>query len=227
MSIDDHTLIGIGLYTTSDASRLTGIPSGKLVRWLKGHGKRNRRYEPLWQQQVRLDDETVYLGFLDLVQARLASSFIKEGLSPQKVRRAIAFAKEMIQTEHPFATSRFRTDGKTLMLEVMNADEDGRLVDLFKNGQYLLKKIIEPSLKGIEFEADFAARWWPSGRSSGVVVDPTRQFGQPIMDSVGIPTRVLSLAVVSEGSITAAARAYCVTEATVRAAHDFEHRKAA
>ncbi len=37
-------LLGIGLYTPSEAQRLLKIPAGKIGRWLKGHGIGNRRY---------------------------------------------------------------------------------------------------------------------------------------------------------------------------------------
>ena len=57
-----------------------------------------------------------------------------------------------------------------------------------------MQKVIEPSLKNLEFESDVATRWWPLGRAKGVVVDPKRQFGQPIDDATGVPTSVLAQA---------------------------------
>ena len=228
MNKHDTSLIGLGLYTPAEAARLIKVPAAKLTRWLKGHGSGNRTYAPLWHGQVDLHDDKLYLGFLDLVQSRMASAFIATGLSPQKVRRALVLARDLIEHDHPFATSRFRTDGRTLLLEALGEGEDDRpLVDLFKRGQYVMHKVIEPSLKGIDFDTDIAARWWPKGRASDIVVDPARQFGQPIIESVGVPTSVLSAAAEAEGSITRAAQLFRVSPTAVQRAIDFERGLAA
>jgi hypothetical protein len=86
-----------------------------------------------------------------LIGRRVAHAFIREGLSPQKVRRAIEYGAEIVSSEYPFAKARFRTDGKTVILHVLDVEKgDERLIDLFKHGQYLMQKVIEPSLKGLE-----------------------------------------------------------------------------
>lgn len=223
MTKHDTSLVGLGLYTPAEAARLIKVPAAKLTRWLKGHGSGNRIYAPLWRGQVSLGDDKLYLGFLDLVQSRMAAAFIDAGLSPQKVRRALVLARELIEHDHPFATSRFRTDGRTLLLEALSDDEDDRpLVDLFKRGQYVMHKVIEPSLKGIDFDTDIAARWWPKGRASDIVLDPTRQFGQPIIESVGVPTSILNATAEAEGSVVRAAQLFRVSPAVVQRAIDFE-----
>jgi uncharacterized protein (DUF433 family) len=223
----DLSLVGIGLYTPAEAGRLTGISSNKIIRWLRGHTIGDREYERLWAPQIDLGDSSVYLGFLDLVQVRVAAAFIAAGLSPQKVRKAIDYGREVIQRDYPFANARFRTDGQTVILHVLQEGEDDRLIDLFRSGQYVMQRVIEPSLKGLEFENDFAARWWPLGRQRGIVIDPKRQFGQPIDDTSGVPTVVLANAAEAEGSITKAARAFMVPRASVRRAVAFEERRAA
>lgn len=227
----DLSLIGVGLYTTAEAGRLTGIPSQRLLRWTRGHTVGDTEYPRLWKPQVKLpDNDTVFLGFLDLVQARVADGFIAAGLSAQKVRRAIEYGREIINVDYPFASARFRTDGKTVVLHVLSEDGDennDKLIDLFRSGQYLMQKVIEPSLKGLEFEDDFAARWWPLGKQKKIVIDPKRQFGQPIDDETGVPTVVLAHAAVAEGSAEAAAQAFMVPVTSVRRAVAYEQRLAA
>jgi uncharacterized protein (DUF433 family) len=224
----DFSLVGIGLYTTAEAARLTGVPSQRIIRWLRGHTIGDHEYARLWASQVNIGDSSVYLGFLDLVQIRVASAFINAGLSPHKVRKAIEYGSEIIHNDYPFASARFRTDGKTVILHVLReGEDDDRLIDLFRSGQYVMHRIIEPSLKGLEFEDDFAARWWPLGRTRGIVIDPKRQFGQPIDNATGVPTVVLARAAKAEGSITKAARAFMVPANSVRRAIAFEERRAA
>jgi uncharacterized protein (DUF433 family) len=222
----DLSLIGIGLYTPAEAARLIHVPSQRLHRWLTGYAIGDREYERLWSPQVDLGDDGTFLGFLDLVQARVAIAFIDAGLSPQKVRRAIILGREILKSEYPFASARFRTDGRTVILQVLISGEDDALIDLFQ-GQYLMKKVVEPSLKGLEFEQDLAVRWWPDGKGSGIVLDPKRQLGQPIDADTGVPTAVLAAAVKGEGSVEKAARAYRVPPASVRRAVQFEQKLAA
>jgi uncharacterized protein (DUF433 family) len=220
------SLVGVGLYTPAEAAQLTGIKSTKIVRWLRGHSIGNHVYEPLWSPQIDIGDGRTYLGFLDLIQARVAAAFIDQGLSPQKVRSAIKLAHQVVQSDYPFANARFRTDGKTIVLEVLRIGEDDRLIDLFRSGQYVMKKVIEPSLKGIEFEHDLATRWWPIGKAAGVVIDPRRQFGQPVDAVSGIPTAVLAEAAVTEGSIDKAAKVYSIAAASIKRALAFEQKLA-
>jgi uncharacterized protein (DUF433 family) len=222
----DTSLVGIGLYSTPEAAQLTSIPSRKIIRWLLGHTIADKTYQPLWTSRVGEFDGALYLSFLDLVQLRVAAAFIAEGLSPQKVRKAISYGTDILRSDYPFANAKFRTDGKTVILHVLEAGDE-KLIDLFKHGQYLMQKIIEPSLKGLEFEDDVAARWWPRGRARGVVIDPKRQFGQPIDAASGVPTSILAQAAETEGSAAQAAKLYKVPLASVNRAIAFEQQLAA
>ena len=224
----DLSMLGLGLYSPTEAAALTGIPARKIRRWLCGHSIGDRDYPALWHSQLeKFDIEQLYLSFLDLVQLRVADAFITQGLSPQKVRRAIELGSEIVAYDYPFANARFRTDGKTLILQVLDDDGDDKLIDLFKHGQYLMQKVIEPSLKNLEFDGDIAVRWWPLGRAKGVVVDPKRQFGQPIDDATGVPTSVLAQAAQTEGSPAIAAKRFMVPVASVHRAVAFELQHAA
>ncbi len=223
----DLSLVGLGLYSPTEAAALTHVPAQRIRRWLLGHTIGDKDYPALWHSQLeKFDIDQLYLSFLDLVQLRVADAFITQGLSPQKVRRAIEMGAEIVSSDYPFANARFRTDGKTVILHVLD-EEDEKLIDLFKHGQYLMQKVIEPSLKNLEFDGDIAVRWWPLGRSKGVVIDPKRQFGQPIDDATGVPTSVLAQAAKTEGSPAIAAKRFLVPVSSVNRAVAFELRQAA
>jgi hypothetical protein len=225
----DLSLIGIGLYSPAEAAALTHIPSRKIHRWLRGHAIDGKDYPALWKSRLeKLDVESLHLSFLDLVQLRVADAFIRAGLSAQKVRSAIDFGAKIVSSDYPFANAKFRTDGKTVILHVLDAEKgDDKLIDLFKHGQYLMQKVIEPSLKGLEFEDDIAARWWPLGRAKGIVIDPKRQFGQPIDDVTGVPTSILAQAAKTEGSVAQASKLFMVPTSSVARAVAFELQLAA
>jgi uncharacterized protein (DUF433 family) len=193
-----------------------------MVRWLRGHDTREAHYPPLWRPQIDLGDERVYLGFRDLMEVRVANAFIERGLSPQKVRRAIEIARDMLMQERPLSTARFKTDGRTVFLQVLKEDGIDQMIDLFRN-QHVFREIIEPSLRNIDFDDEgVPLRWWPRGKQARIVVDPRRAFGQPIEVDSGVPASVLSSAAHAEGSPENAARVWGVPVNAVRRAMDFE-----
>jgi uncharacterized protein (DUF433 family) len=215
-------LIGIGIYTPAEASQLLRVPSAKIVRWLRGHDVGEAHYPRLWRPQIDLGDGRVYLGFRDLMEVRVANAFIARGLSPQKVRRAIEIASEMLAEERPLSTARFRTDGRTVFLQVLKEDGADQMVDLFRS-QHVFREIIEPSLRNVDFdEVGLPFRWWPQGKQARIVVDPHRAFGQPIDVDSGVPASILSAAVQAEGSSEKAARVWGVPVTAVRRAVEFQ-----
>jgi uncharacterized protein (DUF433 family) len=221
VNINADKLIGIGLYTPAEASRLLQIPASKLTRWLRGHEVEGQWYERLWQPQVDLGDGRVYLGFRDLMELRTADAFMKAGVSAIMIRKAIAEARKYIDDERPLSTARFRTDGRTIFLEIVDDDRDPKLLDLFKR-QYAFKRIVEASLKGVEFGDGIPVRWWPLSKQDRIVLDPGRSFGQPIESTSGVPTASLAAAARAEGSVERAAKLWRVTPQAVRRAVKFE-----
>ncbi len=217
-----NQLIGIGIYSPREAERLTGVPAPKICRWLKGHTLGERTYEKLWVPQIKIEDD-VFLGFRDLMEVRVVSAFIQAGLSAQLVRRAIHIATSKYGNERPLSTNAFRTDGKNVFL-LLSDEEDSSIVDILKS-QYAIKRVIEPSFRGITFNSKGEPSQWRI--SDGVLIDPTRSFGQPVDEKEYVPTSVLANAAKIEGSVAAAARAFRVPLSSVRKAIKFETMMAA
>lgn len=227
----DFSLIGIGLYTVAEASRLISIAPERLRRWLRGYtwrtGEHRAGSEPVWLRQVPDIEGTLGLGFLDLMEARFIDAFRKVAVPWPVIRRCAEHARELISSDHPFSSQRFRTDGRTIFAEVLDRAGERQLLDLAKS-QFAFGRVIGPSLyAGIEFsESDRPARWWPMGERTPVVIDPARSFGQPIESLGGVPTRTLADAVAAEGSIAKVARLFRLEPQSVRAALRFEQRLA-
>jgi uncharacterized protein (DUF433 family) len=215
-------LVGIGLYTPAEAGRLIQVSPSKITRWLRGHSIKGKFYEPLWRAQADLGEEGLFLGFRDLMEVRVASAFISRGLSPIKVREAIFLARDMVEIDRPLSTNWFRTDGRTVMLELVAPDGEPRMIDLFRK-QHVFKGIVEQSLKGVDFDQDGTpARWWPAGKAAGIVLDPERSFGKPIEAETSVPADALASAAEAEGSPEAAARVWDVPARAVRRAVAFK-----
>lgn len=226
--VGNGSLLGVGLYTVPEAARLTGIPQARLRRWLRGYTYRSGETlvasGPVWQRQLPEIDGTLGLGFLDLMEARFIDAFRRAAVPWRVIRLCAERARELCGAEHPFATQRFRTDGRTIFAEIVDKAGEPQLLDLVKS-QLAFGRVIGPSLyAGIEFSnRDVPVRWWPLGRQTAVVIDPARSFGQPIVSTAGIPTVVLADAVAAEGSVAKVARLYQLSTQSVHAALRFEH----
>jgi uncharacterized protein (DUF433 family) len=126
----------------------------------------------------------------------------------------------------PLSTQRFRTDGRTIFLEVAGEIEEPALFDL-KRDQYLFHRMVAPSFKDIEFEDGVPARWWPASEARGIVLDPKRSFGKPIVAEYGVPAAALADAYKVRRSFKLVSLDYEVPEKAVRESVAFQERLAA
>lgn len=225
-------LIGLGIYTIPEASRLSRVSRPRIRRWLAGYAykykKEQRSLPAVWEPELPGLDGQIFLSFLDLLEIRFINAFVNQGISLQKIRIIATSAAEILEHSHPFSTRKFKTDGRTIYLyEVVEKTGQEWLIDLFTK-QYKFKRVIWPSLyRGLEYEADDPLRWWPLHPRRRVVIDPKRAFGQPIVNEGGVPTGILADAVKAEGSIERVAKWYDLPTSEVADAVKFERALAA
>ncbi len=221
------TYLGLGLYSVAEAVRLTGIPTASLRRWLMGYRYRSageaHALPPLIESPLKPLEGSPALTFLDLLEVRFIAAFRQHGISLQAIRLAASRGKDLFQRNHPFATRAFKTDGQTIFAEIADQAEDRVLLDLLKN-QFAFRQVLEPYLyEGIEFsDQDEPRLWRPIPKIRQAVLDPQRQFGQPIVHEAGVPTVALARAYRAEGSVERVARWFEVHPKSVRAAIRFE-----
>jgi uncharacterized protein (DUF433 family) len=160
------------------------------------------------------------------MQLRVVARIVAEtDISLQKLRRALSLARDLVHHAHPFTTARFRTDGRSLFVEIGRETDTPQLYDVL-GMQYGFHRIIEPSFKDVDLDVEIT-RWWPLGKQRSVVVDPQRSLGAPVAAGSGIPTAALALAAERHGSPRQAARWYPpATEREIRDAIAFERRLA-
>jgi uncharacterized protein (DUF433 family) len=242
MKTPADNVLGRGVYAAKDALRLINfrrhlepptrsISRQAIARWLRGYDdSRNgvtRHSDPLWRPDYANDAETVELSFRDLIELRFVKGFLDVGLSLPTIRECFMLAVELVKDERPFSTQKFRTDGRTIFLEITHDVCEGELLDL-KRRQGVFHRVVASSLHDLEFDADIVARWFPLGMShKTVVIDPARAFGRPIAVVGGVPTEILSEAVEIEGSPEKVAKLYEVPLAAVRDSIAFQQRLAA
>ena len=215
-------LIGIGLYTIHEAAKLTGIKGSDLRRWMFG----NQNQPPLWHSQVQ-DEEIKGLGFNDLIAMRFVHAFRRHGVSLQAIRLASENAKEEFNNPYPFTCSRFRTDGHAIFTEVYESNDEPSLYNLVKKN-YAMKEIMDQFLDdGVMLENDMAIKWYPVRDKTGVVLNPQRSFGKPIVEDYGVPNAALYQNYRVEQDVSFVARMFEVSEQAVLDAIEFEEQIAA
>lgn len=234
--------LGRGVYSAPEALRLLnfhrsdGEPARPISRqtvhrWLHGYvfestGSR-RHSAPLWKPDYANDNGELEISFRDLIELRFVKAFRDFGLSMRTIRQCFESAVAEVDDARPFSTQKFRTDGRTIFLDITRDVKEGELVDL-RSRQAVFREVVAPSLRDLEFEADVVARWYPLGeRRRSIVIDPARSFGRPVVSTTGVPTMVLAGAVRVEGSEERVARLYEVPLQDVRDAVTFEMRLAA
>jgi uncharacterized protein (DUF433 family) len=236
-------VLGRGVYGAAEALRLINfrrkfeastarsISRQTIARWLRGYDyTRNgeiRHSDPLWQPDYINEDDTLELSFRDLIELRFVKTFRDYGLTLPTIRECFMRAVEAVDDDRPFSTRKFRTDGKTIFLEITHDVREGELLDL-RRRQGAFHSVIAPSLHDLEFDADIVARWFPLGKGRRtIVIDPAHAFGRPIVVDGGVPVEVLADAVEIEGSPQKVAKLYDVPLAAVRDAVSFHQRLAA
>lgn len=186
--------IGHGIYTYKEASHLTGVSVIKLRRWVEGY-RRNDSDNiilPLFNSDYQKINSKQVLSFLDIIEILFIKAFHEYRISIQTIRVAVNRASKLLKSEHPFAMKKFYTDGKTIIARIAKESGSTELIDLLKK-QYQFVEIVLPTLyECIDFNHyEIAEKWWPNGKNAGVVVDPSRNFGKPIINDINISTQLI------------------------------------
>jgi uncharacterized protein (DUF433 family) len=230
MSTDRPRFIGKGIYGVPEASRLTGVPRACIRRWLNGYHYETSRgpksAAPVFERELPLIEGELALSFLDLIEVRVVNSLREQNFSWKLIRLAEQHAREVFSLDHPFATKTFKTDGKRIFADLRKSRGERPLIDLVDN-QFAFRSLVEPNLRDLDFDSHLkAVRWWPLGIRHRVLLDPQRNFGQPIVPE-GVPTSVIWQASRHGDSLETVAKWYEVDARAVKDAVEFERKLAA
>ena len=213
------------------------MPNYTVTRWVlgyrfpigKGPAKRIKKQRAVVRAKFSGSASGAALSFLDLIELLAVREFKRRGIALPEVRKARDEASRMFGTDHPFAFRKFKTDGRKIFTHLSKQGSSPSLVQLGSAGQALFAQLVEKHLVNIAFDpvSKLAMKWWPLGRGSLVILDPTITFGAPVLEGTGIRTLNLYNAWKAEGSAKRVARWFEVEERLVIEAVRFEESKIA
>lgn len=208
----------LGAYTPQQASRLLGVRSDVVHRWVYGSDLGSAAIIP---QYPKHQGELV--TFVDLVQAMAVRQIrLSRKLSLQKVRETVEAANRH-GVKYPFArkhTTYVFADDVVLRLN------DGRLIQV--TGKYREQQLLEPIVQDYLDDMGFddhglANEYTPVRRGFRfATLRPSLNFGAPTVLPCGYTVRTLLDALEGEGSVEAAAQVCDVNEQDILVAQDCE-----
>lgn len=223
-------LLGLGIYSVPEASRLIRVSPARLRRWLRGyefrHGGGRHSSPKLIRGQLPVLSGKLALSFLDLQEARCLDWFRERGVGWGELRELHEKARLKLRTDHPFSTKQFKAVGRDLVRDYATESNERLLVD-FARDQLSFREFLQPYIRSIEFLDDVPARWFPLDDSKRIVVDPKHGFGRPTIAKYGVSTAILSDAYRAERSFKRVADWYGVDVPSVKDAVRFERLLAA
>src|SRR3990172_1652217 len=114
-------------FNSKMVAKVTGLSYSQIDNWDRTHFIKPSVSDATGRGSTRL------YSFGDMVQLKVAKTLRDEGISLQKIRKAISFLrKNMPEIEKPLAELRFLTDGKTIF--VLTRDKK-KIMDTLKSGQ--------------------------------------------------------------------------------------------
>jgi uncharacterized protein (DUF433 family) len=213
-------MIGNGIYSFSEAARLTGLSSRRVRAWFCGEQAEGRRL--IYSDYSPAKSTGGQISFHDLIDTLVVGKFRRAGLSLQYLRKVHEALLAEFEVDHPFCWKKLLTDGKRVFVHTADEIGEEHLKELLSR-QHAFPEILAPVLKQIEYDpTSLLARRW--NIAQGIIIDPGRQRGKPLVESAGIPTAVLDAAYEANGrDLAIVAHWYGVSQEDVRLAVAFEH----
>lgn len=166
-------------YRVADAARYAGITGQTILNW-QSAGRSERG-------AISSRDKGVSLSYLQLVEVAFVSALRKSGVRLEEIRNARDYIATKLNTEFPFATQKFKTDGKDILMELsefVNGESRQKLVKVNRGGQLAWANIIDTKFTEFEYQDGLAVKWHVGGRKSHVLIDPRVSFGAPTVHGI-------------------------------------------
>lgn len=199
-------------YTVAEAAHYVRLPVATLRTWVAGREYPTRTGARTFPPLVRLADSSAgLLSFSNLIEAHVLRALRAEhAVSIRDVRTAVRYAEKELGIERLLLNKELRTSGGELFLA-----RYGELLSLSRSGQIAMKRLLEAHLARVEWDRwKFPVRLYPFLRAEAsddarpIAIDPSIQFGRPIVLRRGISTRIIAERIDAGESLTELAEDY-------------------
>ncbi len=216
-------LLERAVYSIRQVDRLLGLTSGTARRWIEGYTRGGRSYPPIVRPEATGENVVTWGEF---VETRVLSEYRDSGVTLHRMRPAIDKLRERFDSRYPLAYALPFLDvhGRELVEKTqqeVHLDRPLQLV-VVRNDQLVLAKPADHFVQSVEFGGDqgIAERIYPAPDLRQVVMDPLRQFGEPVVRSV--PTEIIAEQIRAGDPPDMIAELYELTPDQVQAAIRYE-----
>lgn len=193
----------IPAYTLFDAARYLRIPEQTIRNWAYGYpyatrtsGKRHTA--PLIEVESGAHHD---FSFFNLIELHVLGALRREHeIQMPKIRRAIEYLKEKLDSPRPLINEHMETDGTSIFVKKLRS-----LVNVSEHGQLAMEAVLHAHLKRVERDArGVPIRLFPFTRRGAdgkapdpqttvpqpriVSIDPAVAFGRPVITGSRVPT---------------------------------------
>jgi uncharacterized protein (DUF433 family) len=215
------SLLDRPVYGLAQVDRVLALTPGTARRWIDGYTRRETTYPPVVRPE-HTGEEIVRWG--EFVETRLLAEYRNAGVSLARMRPAIDRLREQFHPLYPLAHARPFVAGRELVLEIqeeVGLERELHLV-VVRNDQIVLAPPAAHFFESAQFGGpeQVVERFNPVAGIPDVVIDPLRQFGEPVVRSVR--TEIIAEQVRAGEALDAIADLYELTREQVEAAVRFE-----
>jgi len=220
-------ILGRGVYSLAEAAKLAELRPARVRDWFRSSGPEGPHRAVFQSDYPSMGDDEA-ISFLDLIEVYITGRLreAKPPVSLQHIRSVHSKLSRDTGQSHPFCTRDIYHKKGKVFTQSLEDQAMGRIIQPLTSQSYN-EHIIMPFLEKIEYDhLTNLARLWRI--ADGVVIDPSRCYGKPIVDAVSISTRILAGAYEANGRDSLrVADWYGVDQVHVENAVNFERRRVA
>jgi len=221
--------LGVGVYEVSRAAKLAEVPPSRARAWVRGYhrsaqdGERPTRGKPLLGSRLSSVTSDALVTFADLIEMRFVHHFRSAGFSWKRILAHLPELRRVVLQQRQSGTLSFESDGVKIFARTLTADGSTRGIELDSRQLVMVDLVRQSFREELRFSPDgMIESWRPRAQFAHVLIDPNRQFGEPIVEP-GVPTSILADDLVRfGGDAERVAQRYNVDPAAVIDAHRFE-----
>lgn len=208
---------GMGFYTAPDIARILDLKPPNVRYWFRTFVKNEFEKTTRFRYYYDYDNITT-VSFSTLIEIYVFDFLRHQKISTKKIVIAHKELADYFNSPFPFCHyDILMLSGKDIIYNL-----ESFLTISGTGFQHAIKEYLLPYSQKIEFQNNYANKYYPLGKDHSIVINPYNQFGNPIIDGTNIQTYTLSSLYRGGEKIEVISRLYNLTLQQVRDALEFD-----